>query len=237
MTVQQTFSKPTIYKTWIGENLQFLELKKRGANFDYGDGIVPFELTYSDSVITLTLDKKKGWIYLFKIVHLTEDSLVVSPLNEKSRPYTKGKDTFVFIERGKWRTKAIRFHDLFFSQTKCNDGCNSFRLFIDSSGLIYFQTLIPFKNYNGTYRGQLDKIELTELNEILTKLPLDNFPTDLGFAIGLTEKTFVFHYDNKTKISSGYCIPQTATPLEDYLLLIYEKVDWVKTNELFFDHL
>jgi hypothetical protein len=224
-----TFSQTSIYKNWIGENLEYLELKKRSANFDYGYGFFPFDVSYNDSILILTSNKKRNWIYHYKVRRLTPDSLIISPQDSISATFLKGKSTFIFVDKNKLPQKEIKFQNLSFSQGDCGGPCPSFKINIDSVGTVYFQTLKQIDNLNGTYKGQLSPEQLNNFIEVLKASRLEMFPKHLGYALGLPKKTFVIHYNNAVLRSQGYCIPPTAASLEDYLMKIYTEVNLQKT--------
>jgi hypothetical protein len=48
-----SFSNSLLGNAWIGENLGYLQIKRKNANFDYGIGLVPFKVDYKNKIPTL----------------------------------------------------------------------------------------------------------------------------------------------------------------------------------------
>jgi hypothetical protein len=229
-------SSPTIFKTWIGENLEYLEIASTNAKFDYGYGLNDYGSSFNDSTITLYEGDKFGKQhseYVYKVLQLTDDSLIVSSLSEGAAMLIHGKQKFDFVDRSRLYNPDLKFQRIFFSGTICFGTCPAFKIEIDSSGLTYFEAGANTGISPGLYKGHLSKKQLDDLVEILKSSGLDRFPTHLGSAIDAPIYSFKFHYKYKTKSSTGFFIPYFDRPMLDYLLTIYKQLSLQKTDETY----
>ena len=234
------FASPTIYKTWVGENLEFLQLKKNKGYFANGDYLNNFSVSFKDSTLTLVQHfyvagkiGRQNENYVFKVVQLSKDSLIISPLNARASSIFKHKKSIVFVDKSIIYKPDLTFQKIYFSIDSKNEINPTLKLEIDSTGLIYFLSENRTGYDNGLYKGKLNNYELEELIEILKTSELDKFPTSLGGGFDAPIYNFKFYYNGKTKSSRGTDIPYFNKPLKSFLLRIYDTIDFEKTDEIY----
>jgi hypothetical protein len=232
-----TFASPTIYKTWIGENLQYLKLTKDKANFYYGSKQNDYGVSYKDSTLifidyfyTSGKTGRQHEDYIYKVVKLTNDTLIVSPLNDRASKLIGNKEQLLFIDKSTLYQTDLKFQRLFFSGTPCLGSCPGMKIEIDSLGVTYFFAESNTGDYKGLYKGKLSKKQLNKLIEILKTSELDRFPTELGKPMDAPTYNFKFSYNNKIKTSNGYFVPYLDKPLLTYLLTIYKEMNFEKID-------
>lgn len=196
------FASPTIYKIWVGENLEFLQLKKNKGYFANGDYLNNFGVSFKDSTLTLVQHfyvagkiGKQNENYVFKVVQLSKDSLIISPLIARASSIFKNKKSIVFVDKSIIYKPDLTFQKIYFSIDSKNEINPTLKLEIDSTGLIYFLSENNTDYENGLYQGKLNKDELEELIEILKKSELDKFPLKLGSAFNSPIYNFKFYYN------------------------------------------
>ena len=240
-----SYSNPTIHKIWIGEDLEYLSLVKKNIYFNYCCGITlsNCKLIYNDTAFTIRgYFWKAGKIarqhidYTYKILKLTNDTLVISPKNKDAARLINNRQTHTFTDKNILYKENLKFQKLFFASFSGKLSSTNIKLEIDFSGQIYFfsETISFFERPNdlkGTYKGQLNEKQLANLIEILKRSELDRFPTYLGYSIDATTYDFKFYYDNKIKESNGCHVPEISRPLLDYLLTIYKNIKLEKIDD------
>jgi len=235
-----SYASPTIYKIWIGENLEYLELTKKKANLDYGYHLNDYGISYKDSILKL-IDYfwKSGKFgrqhedYIFKVLRLTTDTLIVSPLNERARRIIDNKNEFIFVAKTKLYRTDLKFQKIFFSGTGCLGSCPGLKIEIDSTGLVYFLGEYNTDTLKGLYKGQLTDEQLEKLIDLLKVSELDRFPKGLGRAIDAPTYKFIFFYNGKKRTSEGYFVPYFNHSLLSYLLNIYKEISFVRIQEIY----
>lgn len=234
------FASPTIYKTWVGENLEFLQLKKNKGYFADGDYLNNFGVSFKDSTLILVQHfyvagkiGRQNENYVFKVVLLSKDSLIISPSNDRARSLINHKKSFVFVDKSTIYKSDLTFQKIYFSIVSKNEINPTLKLEVDSTGLIYFLSENNTGYANGLYKGKLNNYELEELIEILKTSELDKFPISLGGGFDAPIYNFKFYFNGKTKSSRGTDIPYFNKPLKSYLLSIYDKIDFEKTDEIY----
>ncbi len=230
----------TIYKIWVGENLEYLELTKRKANFDYGYHLNDYGISYKDSLLRI-IDYfwqagkfgRQHEDYFFKVLKLTNDTLIVSPLNERAKNVINNKEKFVFVDKTKLYKTELKFQRISFSGTGCFGNCPTLKIEIDSTGIVNFLGEYNTGSLKGFYKGQLTPNQLAYLIELLKMSELDRFPRYLGDAIDAPNYNFKFYYNGKTRTSEGYFIPYFNHSLLNYLLNIYNDINFEKSEEIY----
>lgn len=234
------FASPTIYKTWIGENLEYLEITEEKANFEFGFDLYDYDVTYKDSTLTLidyTYKSRKigrrHEKYVYKVLRLTNDSLIISPLNERASRLIHGKTVFIFVDKSLLYKTDLKFQKIFFSAGVCFGECPALKIEIDSTGLTYFLGEYHTGTYLGLYKGQLTKVQLDSLIEILKVSELDKFPIRLNMAMDASTYNFKFSYNDKVKTSVGDFVPYFTSPLLNYLMTIYKKIEFEEIEDTY----
>lgn len=230
-------AQPSIYKAWVGEQLQYLEITSKTVNFDYGYRLDDFGFLYNDSVLTL-IDyfytqgkiRKQHEDYVYKIIKLTDDTLVLSPLNAEAARLINNQQRITFIDRSLIYDSLFQFQKIYFSGTGCYGNCPAMKLEIDSSGKIIFLGEYNTGVYKGLHEGYLNRQQLDSLIDLLSRSDLDRFPTILGHAIDAPTYQFKFHYNGKERTSKGYFVPCLDLPMLYYLLSIYKRVSLKKID-------
>ena len=162
-----TLASPTMYKTWIGEHLETLEMKEGAGHFYGSNPLNRFGASYKNDTLTITNNTfSTPYDYTFKVLRLTKDTLIVSPLNANARGLIDNKNKFVFVDKAHLYTAKLKFQKVFFSATSCYGGCPGMKIEIDSSGLVHFLAEKNVRAHYGLYEGQLSSEQLKELIEI-----------------------------------------------------------------------
>ena len=241
ITLNLSYAQSTIYKVWIGENLEYLKLTQEKAKFDYGHDLYDFEVKYKDSTLTLidTYQQagKIGWQhdkYKYNILKLSNDTLIISPQNDIAKGLLDNKDIFIFSDSSLLIKKEFIFQKIFFSSGPCYGTCPMIKIEIDSTGLVHFLGEYYTGDYIGLYKGQLNTEQLNRLIEILKLSEIDRFPTKSGLPFDAPLYNFKFYYNNKFKEFEGGYIPYFDRTLLDYMLEIYDKIKLEKIDGIYF---
>jgi len=238
-----SYSNPTIHKIWIGENLEYWSLEKKNVSFENCGMIFNnCKLIHKDT--TFTIRKyfwKAGKIarqhedYIYRILKLTNDTLIISPENQEAARLINNRQTYTFTDKNNFYKDNLKFHKLFFSGHNPMTFSPKITLEIDSLGQIFvFSEPIPhFEKPNdlkGLYKGQLSNKQLADLILLLKRSKLDMLSGDLGIIIDGTYYNFKFHYDNKVIEGKGCNIPHINKPLFDFLRTIHEDIKLEKLD-------
>ena len=238
-----SYSDTTIHKVWVSENLQSLSLIKKNVYFE--DILENCKLIYKYNDTTFAIRRyfwKHGIYeqqhedYVYKILRLTNDTLIISPENEIAAGLIGNRETYTFTDKKALYKENLKFQKLFFTRSFGIAFSPTIKLAIDSSGQVYFSSEpVPYfgrpDDLKGNFKGQLNEKQLADLIEMLKKSELDRLPIDLGLGIDCSYRYFKFYYDNKVKESEGCHSPRIIKPLIDYLILLSKSVKFEKIDD------
>lgn len=231
--IAQIYANPTIYKTWIGEDLQYLELNKKHAR--YGSILLwKYKVRYKDSILTFTDPLwatgdffKQRDKFVFKVVFFSKDTLVLIPLNKNASRLVGTKKSCIFTSKKALYKPKLKFQKVYFSLVSYGFSSSSaMEIEIDSVGTVHYNDSLGVDNLSGFYKGQLSAAQLDSLTLILKMSELDRFPKGLGCGYDGTDYAFRFYYDNKLRKCEGCQVPYFHRILLRFLTLLPKNIEF-----------
>ncbi len=223
------YAQPTIFKTWIGEQQEVYYLTKKGASISFGN--LRYRISYTDSVLVLS-NKRHLDIIEFKVSKMTNDSLILVPINNRAKKLTNNKSNYILYANSPFDKKNFNFQKIYFSGTGCYGSCPVLKMRIDSMGQILFFGESYTSDYKGLYKGKLTKKQLDKLKHLIKNSRLDKLPAKIGERNpDATTYIFKFYYNNVVKSCQGSSVPKYAEKLRIFLLAIYMEVKLTKIND------
>lgn len=251
-------------KIWISPYLEYLDLRQSDtAYFDYGSSrLEKFVLEKEDSLFRLIqyqkiygVKKPRKEEISYKIIKLTNDTLILHPLTKYSKVFLENtdksyatkfhvnpdyvkvnkSDNYIFLDKSTFYDKHLKFNKLYFSSTSCLGKCPSMEFEIDSLGNFQFNGRMYTGDYIGNYSGKLTERQLDSFREILKFSALDKIPKTLGVGIDAPNYKLIISFNKQTKeIVGGFLYPYFNRPLFTYLLTVFKEVEMTKTDNLKF---
>jgi hypothetical protein len=224
----------SIKKTWIGSNMQYLKINDtsfctKGSHmegyYSYALNNNTLSLSYHD-----WMENRAITIY-YKILRLTNDSLILKPFQGDSKKLLRDSSTLYYIDSIKKITPSIRLEKISYYRQGGSLGSAPIRIEIDSVGAVFFSGEIDSAKRICLYQGKLKLSDLTKLKSILQRSYLDDFPIDLESASDASWHRFVIHYNGKKKESTGSMIPYYGMELCMFMENIYKKIDLTEYKE------
>jgi len=193
-----------LYKSWVDNQGSLFEINNKQIITD-GD-----TYRYKISHDTLLLRQYNHWNdarfkdVIFKIKKLSNDSLILKPLNRTTLNLYKNQSIIRLVDIQLVKDDSFIFEKLYFSSSTCYGYCPAFQLVIESNRNVKF---ISEKNTGitkGYYKGFLTRKEYSKLLELLRKYPIDCFPSNYIVSIdGPVHHLIVWHSGNKKEIKGG----------------------------------
>ncbi len=224
----------SIYKTWIGEKQEYLEMTRgisrldiRNEDYENNDFKVTVkEGTFDAIKIPRNYQKRDEPIaYHFRVIKLTEDTLILSGNDSPTKFELYDKPEYLFISKQALVDKHLTFQKLEFTSSTCFGHCPEIHIAIDSLGKVHFLGGQDTKTkYKKMQIAQLSTKQLNQLIEILKNSCLDKFPEEMAVWLDAPTFHFVIYYNNTKMKSWGCVVPYTSRQLQDYLMNIYLKL-------------
>ena len=176
-------AQTTILKDWVGENMEYLKLIKKKASYDNRYRTEEYDLRYNDSTLTLI---DRYWVFgkfppgekeflKFRISHLTEDTLVIEPLNESAKRITRDRSSQIFTNKEALPRRQFIFQKICFNGW-INDSIT--KIEIDSTGLIYCWGKPNKKNHARLYTTKFSSGEMENFLKLLQDAEIYRIPAD-----------------------------------------------------------
>ncbi|MDR2980213.1 MAG: hypothetical protein LBV02_07230 [Bacteroidales bacterium] len=235
--VSQSFllsSQTSLYKTWVGEGLEVLELGEKRAKYTYDveplNYLVELE---EDSVLVLTTSQWRSGKaeqevkkLAFDILRLTKDSLVLAPLNHKAWRALSKNEQYHFVSKSSLYDSSFHFRKIrlyvYPSERSTEPGIE---MEIDSSGYLCFHTTQRIGVLKGTYLAQLSDELFRKLTTLAQTAPLSKLPEQFGTSPGIEIYEIIIDFDDNQRIAKGNISPYLYKPFIDFLLSIYLKAE------------
>lgn len=227
-----------LYKTWVGEELEILDIGKKWAKYSYDVDLIQQYLVSieEESILVLTYEHwRSGKSELdttelvFDILRLTEDTLILAPLNYKAWRALLKKEAYLFVSKTSLYDSTFQFSNIHIrSYPEGKELLPRIEMEIDSSGLFCFHTSQRMGILKGTYFTQLPDELFSELLGLLRTAPLSHLPEQFGSVTAKETYEFIFEFEHTSRTATGNIFPLLYRPLLDFLLSLHEKIDWEK---------
>ena len=229
-----SFAQAGLQKTWIGEKLDYWQFSKKKATcglFWLSD----YKYKYSDSIVTLRgsnlIIGADGFFppgshtFPFKVLKLTEDSLIVTAMSDEAKKLIHNQTTYSFVDKTKLQKEDFIFQGLSFRAYGDGRGTASkMDVEIDATGKVYFLGKANTGQYTGYYQGQLLPQQLVRLVTILKSSGLSQSSQRFPFSSSHGSPYFLNVQFNQTEcIREGEVFPYVSRELITYLLNITQE--------------
>ena len=174
------YSQAQIYKTWVGENNEYLNIFKRAAGLQKGIeyqefGVFKYKNRY---FIFVTRDSAHMYGQKYNIVRLTQDTLILSPEGEDILNLAKpnSQNQYIFVNnRLNYKFVCLHYERPadFYDEEKVN-----FTLDIDSAKRSKVTVTDLFSNKTKVYRAPVTKRDYRRLINILSSYDLSCYPDE-----------------------------------------------------------
>lgn len=231
MIWNSVLNSQTIFDSWIGENLEFIEIKRYKIIIREHDIVEKSRSrVINDTILIkdyfLDIDSLNKYVKIpieYKINYkLIDDSnLILIPLNFSSNFFIQ--DTTFYKRKSIYYTD-IKFQKILFKSSQCYGKCPVMELYIDSNGKVFFTGKENTSHYVGEFTGTLSKRELAKFRSILYRCNVNDLPEKMGLAIDAPIYSIEIFYNNKCKKSNGHEYPYQYEKLIKYMLSIYKHV-------------
>jgi hypothetical protein len=163
-----TMGQSSLFKKWIGEQNETLILTSKHATYSYFDA--KYQMLQHDSLLIF---KDHEDTIRYRVIHLTSDSLTVTPIGKRTLKLTSSRETYRFHAAPLFDKKTFVFQKIYFSGTSCYGDCPDMKVDIDSTGHFYFQGNYKTGDFHGLYEGQLTSKQLDKLVVLIKKSQLN----------------------------------------------------------------
>ena len=232
-------SQSTIYKIWVSPNHQILNISKKKTVFSESWN---YSTSCNDSLLTLTHHYWKAGKFFrqqenltFKITKLTNDSLILKPLNESAQRLFFGRPlhndaSMIFLDKSLFYNSTISLQKIYY-HTSFPLSFRSMKIEIDSFGNVFYLDINHLDDTSMLYKGQLSKVQFNQLVELLYTSDIEHLTISEFMSIDTGYKEIKIHYNSKIKHQKGYQIADFYSPLFRYLNSICKKIPLERTFE------
>ena len=153
-------AQPTLQKTWVGKNNDFLRIGKD--TIEICTGFFVYQMPYSLAGDTIKLPMEYSQspggepddnVHLYRVTYLTEHSLIL--VDEFGSDTNPGKPyQSRYVDSAVTYDKDFRFDSLYFAATECYLGnARACQLAISSNGAVRFEGRAYTQAFHGCYTG------------------------------------------------------------------------------------
>jgi len=231
-----SFAQARLQKTWIGEKLDYWQFSKKKAKCGLFR-LSEYKYKYSDSIVTLRISSLMIGAdrffpprivvdtYPFRVLKLTEDSLVVTALTEQAKELIHNQPTYSFVDKAKLQKEDFIFQGLSFRAYGNGRGTASkMDVEIYATGKVYFLGKANTDQYTGYYQGQLTPQQLVRLVTFLKSSGLSqSYPRFPGSSSHGSSYFLNVQFNQTECIREGEILPYVSQELFAYLLNITQE--------------